>query len=117
MIVDLRADGQLVSFRPQLRTREVALDGQIECGRPDLERLSSPPAPFQRKAHRSLTRDIGRSRREPADQNALGLTAHVLLELPGLRALADEQHKALNLAVPVLVGAQFCQRNLARQGL
>ncbi len=53
----------------------------------------------------------------PPNERATGLAAHVLLEIPALGGLADEEDKAAYLGVPVLGRPIFREGQLAHLGL
>lgn len=69
------------------------------------------------KTQSGLSSSLRGNRRIATDQNALCFSADILLEVPSLRTFADEDDKAFNLAVPVLLGTVDYGRKFFDVGL
>ena len=107
MPVEQEARITLVSIGAQLGSCQIRLDGITKAWRPDLNLAPCPAAHLECKSQRRLTRGRRRDYRVAPDQHAPGLTANILLEVPSLRLLADEEHEALDLGIPELLGSGF----------
>ena len=106
-----------MSVRAKLWARQVRLHSFLQCRRPDLDRFAYTSAPLQGKSERRLPCRRRLDHRMPTDQNPLSATANVSLIVPGFGALADEENEALDLSIPVLLGALLGVWKLAYEGL
>lgn len=114
--LELLPDAKLVCLRAELWSRKIGIHGDRKCRSADLDILAGPSTPMQGKTKSRLSGRIRRNHGKTPDQNSARLTADILLEIPGLRLLADKENKAPDLAVPVLGGPLFGLWNLASEG-
>ena len=110
-------DCLLEGFGAQLRTRKVFLHRLRKRWRAGLENLAGAAGQIERQGLCGLPSRRGRDHRVAPDKDAAALPAYVALEVPGLGPFAGPEAEALDLGVPVFLGAIGGVGELRSEGL
>ena len=90
VLVEAITDTLLVIVGPKLGTGEINFHGLLQCRRTDLNGLPRPASHFKRQTQSSLPCHLRRNQGKVTDQDAFGLPANILLEIPRFRSLSDK---------------------------